>query len=98
MGKNKNQVLAFFAWPVETKCGSMIAHVPLNALLEVNKVPPTFQLMGLGANNSLDDADVGALGLDASILRPCPELSGKGAKASRASVFHITYRNIGAMK
>jgi hypothetical protein len=68
----KNQVLAFFAWPVMQgmPCTPAMNHVPLNQLLLVNGKAPTFQLMGLVANRGLDDSEVSAFGLTNPVLRP----------------------------
>jgi hypothetical protein len=84
----KNQVLAFFAWPAMQgmSCTQTMNHAPLNQLLQVNGQPPSFLLMGLGATGSLDDPDVSAFKLPASILRP-PCVKGPMVRA-KDGTFH----------
>jgi hypothetical protein len=68
----RNNVMSFFAWPVASgmSCSTPNMHKPLNQLLLVNKQPPSFSMMGLGAVYSLDDPMVSAFKLPAYLLRP----------------------------
>jgi hypothetical protein len=85
----KNQVLAFFAWPVmpNMPCNPAMNHVPLNPLLLVNGKAPTFQLMGLDAKGWFDDQESSDFKLGEILRPPCVQASMVRAKHRKGRMF-----------